>query len=289
MSFFVEKLRSFIDSKEKPLSLVGPLLLMLAITLLWGFSKEVSPILPAAGLVGLAFTWLGRSSGLWVAQTIIVLAVVAAIWSDPFDIYWKMGFGLSLSLSLFITSLAQTELVDTATTIDSQLQVKASELTEALNSVAVLQSTLQDKEVYLSIARDEFLHLQKQQREWSNAVFEQKQKTAQVEELLEDQILEATESPEYRRLNGAYTQLKEQFKEKDKVLTETRKELFLTQEQAGALSKELDEFKLYGVPSEIAQLQRHVAETEQQSLEEIERLRAEIQALEAIIESGKRS
>lgn len=283
----MEKLRSFVDRKENPLAISGPLFLVVALALLWGLSKEVSVILPAAGLVGLAFTWMGRSTGLWVAQTLILLTLIFSLWTNPLDYYWQMVFALSMSISLFITSLTQRDVVEYATSAEKLLAEKTAELTATLSVVSALQETLINKEAYLTIARDEFLHMQRQHREWSDAVFEEKRKVARVEELLEEQIIEIVDSPEYRRLNGAYTQLKEQFKEKDSVLIETRKELFHTQEQANSLAKELDEFKLYGVPSEIAQLQQHCAQIEQNYQSEAARLRAEIQALESVVEQWK--
>lgn len=279
----MEKVRSFVDSKENPLALAGPFFLAIAVTFLWFFSKEVSSILPAAGLIGLTLTWFGRTTGLWLAQGVVFSALAASLWSDPLDFYWQSGFAFSMSVSLFITSLAQTETIDKTLSVEKELQEKLAALAEVQTSLAVTQDTLQEKEAFLSIARDEFLLLQKKQREWSDAVFEEKRKLAKVEELLEEQIIEIVDSPEYRRLNGAYLQLKEQFKEKDQVLVQTRKELFQTQEQVNALTKELDEFKLYGVPSEIAVLQKHCAEAEQEYRDEIERLRAEIRALEELV------
>jgi hypothetical protein len=279
----VEKLRAFVASKENPLSLVGPMLFAAAVAALWGLAKEVSPLLPAAGLIGLAFTWQGSKTSLWIAQGILVLSLAVSLWINPFDFYWQAAFALSLSLSLLITSLAQAEAIDGTVSSETTLQGLTSALEAAQQQATALQERLDDKDTFLCIARDELLHLQQQQRDWSNAVFEQKQKTARQEEALEEQVLGVIDSPEYRRLNGAYTQLKEQFKDKDLILTETRRDLFKAQESAAALSKELDEFKLYGVPSEIAQLQQHCVETEREAQEEIARLRAELKLLEQVV------
>lgn len=278
----MEKLRAFVASKENPLSLVGPLFFATALVLLWALSKEVSPLLPAAGLIGLALTWQGGKMSLWLAQSVLLLSLAVSLWINPLDFYWQAAFTLSLSLSLLITSLAQAAAIDTTRSSEATAEELSASLAAAQVQIEMLQSRLIDKDAFLTIARDELLHLQKQQRDWSNAVFEQKQKSARMEEVVEEQILDVIDSPEYRRLNGAYTQLKEQFKDKDLILTETRRDLFKAQENAAALSKELDEFRLYGVPSEIAQLQQHCVETEREAQEEIERLRAEITLLEGL-------
>ena len=283
----MEKLRTFVSSKENPLSVIGPILVVAAITILWSVTKAVSPLLPAAGLIGLLFSWSGSHKGLWISQGLILLALAASIWMMPIDFYWQSTFALSLSLSLLVTYLSQSTVVEASSSKESVLQELSATLESTQQQVVALQGLLNDKDVFLGIARDELLHLQKQQRDWSNAVFQQKQKTAQLEETLEDQILDMIDSPEYRRLNGAYTQLKEQFKEKDRTLVDTRKELFHAQESTMALSQELDEFKLYGVPSEIAQLERHCVETEREAQEEIERLRAEIKHLEKLVSTEK--
>jgi len=283
IGLFVEKLRSFVESKSNPLALIGPLLMALAMTLLWGFSKEVSLVLPAAGLVGLAVSWKGGRTALWISQGVVFVALIAAILIDPFDFYWQAGFALSLSLSLLITSLAQMDVVENVSSTEILLEERAQDIAVANSTLLTLQGQLREKATYLSIARNEFLHLQQQQRSWSDAVFEEKRKAAKIQEFVEDQVLEVVDSPEYRRLNGAYTQLKDQFKEKDSTLTNTRRELFLEQERANALSKELDEFKLYGVPSEIANLQAHCAEIESHYSDKIARLQSEIQALESLV------
>jgi hypothetical protein len=283
IGLFVEKLRTFVESKQNPLALTGPLLLALALTLLWGLSKEVFWALPTAGLVGLAFTWVGGRVLFWISQGLVLAALLATLFLDPFDFYWQMGFAASLSLSLVVTALSQNDVVTNATSMQSVLQEQSEDIEKANAILISLQLQLQEKEAYLSIARDEFLHLQQQQKSWSDAVFEERRIAAKALEKLEDQVLEAVDSPEYRRLNGAYTQLKDQFKEKDATLTTTRKDLFLEQERANALSKELEEYKLYGVPSEIATLQNHCAEIEAHYSEKITRLKMEIQALEAIV------
>lgn len=53
-------------------------------------------------------------------------------------------------------------------------------------------------------------------------------------------------APEHRRIQGMYNQLRAQFDEKNKLLAETRKELFQAQESALVLQKTLDEYSLTG-------------------------------------------
>ncbi len=100
---------------------------------------------------------------------------------------------------------------------------------------------------------------------------------------MEDQILDIIDSPEYRRLNGIYLQLKAQFKEKDQTLIETRKALFLAEEQVASLNKELEEINHLGIPDEVARLQKHCALIQNEYEGEITALKEEIKALEALV------
>ncbi len=278
----MQKIRSLVESKVNPLALVGPLYLTVSITILWVLSKDLFSLLPVAGLLGLVLTWLAGRTGLWVALSGILLSLIASIWLEPLDSYWQVGFSFSMMLSLIITSLSQSEVVDSATRTESLLQEHVRELTEANQSLVLVKAALQEKDAYLAIARDEFLNLQQQQRQWSDDVFEERRKNFKTQELLEDQVLDVIDSSEYRRLNGFFLQLKEQFKEKDLTLAETRKNLFQAQEEVNLLKREIEEHKIYGVPTEIARLEAHCIKLEQHYSEEVARLETEVEMLEEL-------
>lgn len=279
----MQKIRSLVESKVNPLALLGPLYLALSIALLWVLSKDLTSLLPISGLIGLAVTWVGGRTGLWVALSGVLLSLIASIWMEPLDSYWQTGFAFSMMLSLIVTSLNQAETVDKITLTEKLLQERSAEHTQINLALALAQSSLQEKEAYLAIARDEFLNLQQQQRQWSDAVFEERRKHFKTQEFLEDQVVDIMDSSEYRRLNGFYLQLKEQFKEKDQILAETRKNLFGAQEEVHLLMKELEEHRVYGVPTEIARLEQHCVKLEQHYSQEISRLQAEVEALEELI------
>lgn len=84
---------------------------------------------------------------------------------------------------------------------------------------------------------------------------------------------------EHRRLQGMYNQLREQFDEKNALLTSTRKELFQVQEQAQLFSKQLHEYHLTG--EGIPQLTTEIAHL----LAQQESARSEITRLEELISS----
>jgi len=278
----VQKIRSLVESKVNPLALVGPLYLTLSFILLWVFSKDLLALLPVSGLVGLAVAWVGGRTGLWIALSAVLLSLIASIWIDPLDSYWQVGFAFSMMLSLIVTSLNQSVTLDQADFIEKTLQEQLLELTQTNAALAVATESLREKETYLVIAREEFLNLQSQQRQWSDAVFAERRKVYKVQEQLEDQVVDAIDTSEYRRLNGFYSQLKEQFKEKDKILAETRKNLFSAQEEVHLLMKEVEEHKLFGVPTEVARLEEHCIKLEQHYGEELTRLEAEVAALESL-------
>lgn len=84
---------------------------------------------------------------------------------------------------------------------------------------------------------------------------------------------------EFRRLSGQHKQLREQFADKSLVLDQTRKELFLAQEKASSLEKELAELD-FKEPPALPELSHAFEELSQKHAQALE----EILALEIILE-----
>lgn len=118
------------------------------------------------------------------------------------------------------------------------------------------------------------------------AVIEQLQ---QIKTKMEESADTTLNDKNYRRLEGLYQQLRQQFSEKSEVLSATRKELFTTQEKLSALEKEMEEAKLYEDSETSASLHRLIAAaeselalSEQQHGIEINRLHEVIDSLMAV-------
>lgn len=81
-------------------------------------------------------------------------------------------------------------------------------------------------------------------------LLEQLQTLRNQNEQLTNTLIDAPQdiekSREIRRLEGLYQQLRTQFSDKSKILDDTRRNLFHTQEELSALQKDLKEIELYG-------------------------------------------
>lgn len=90
---------------------------------------------------------------------------------------------------------------------------------------------------------------------------------------------------ELRRLQGFHLQLKEQFAEKSKILDETRRELFLVQEQLNVALLEIKEKDLTSAQITLDEHIEHLTKAESAWKRDVEETNEEIQRLYAIIES----
>ncbi len=121
-----------------------------------------------------------KNYGFWISQLLIVAALITSLFLDPLDMYWQIGFASSLSLSIATLFLTRLEALDDDIAIVNEFSSEAKQIDEILKKTNALQAVIEDKNVYLAIAREELLHLQSQQKNWAEAVFAEKRKFAQL-------------------------------------------------------------------------------------------------------------
>lgn len=101
-----------------------------------------------------------------------------------------------------------------------------------------------------------------------------------------EELLVTEDSPrELRRLEGFYRQLRDQFEEKSRVLSEARRELFQTQEKLNALERENSERELTN--SHITQEEHiyHLTKIEDEFKQELEASHQEVKSLYQLVDS----
>ncbi len=102
-----------------------------------------------------------------------------------------------------------------------------------------------------------------------------------------ESILETSEFKElhfnYKKVEGKYNQLKEQFEQKSEVLNETRRQLFRAEEKVMQLKLDYDEESLYQLNESDASMEQHILNIWNESQDKIQELNEEIKALQSII------
>lgn len=89
----------------------------------------------------------------------------------------------------------------------------------------------------------------------------------------------------YKKVEGKYNQLKEQFEQKSEVLNETRRQLFRAEEKFMQLKLDYDEESIYQLTESTASMEQHILNIWNESHEKIQELNQEINALQSIITS----
>lgn len=154
-------------------------------------------------------------------------------------------------------------------------QQKNLQIEEHVNSIQNLQSqnTIHQQEILQYRQKSEALLsvCEKKEASLAEQIIVYETKCAQAEttiKQLESELAEIqrpitiVDDREVRKVEGLYFQLKEQFDEKDKILEDTRRQLFLNQEELARCRKELDALLLYGAGDETQiKLDSHVLKT----------------------------
>jgi len=91
--------------------------------------------------------------------------------------------------------------------------------------------------------------------------------------------------PEFRRMEGMYKQLREQFDEKSKTLDDTRRDLFLAQEKVALLEKEREETERQENAMPAIEWENEMSRIEKQFADEKALYQQEIDQLYALVDS----
>ena len=87
----------------------------------------------------------------------------------------------------------------------------------------------------------------------------------------------------FKKIEGKYNQLREQFEQKSEVLNETRRELFKTEERLLELKLQYDESEIYHLSETASLMQKHICQVTQDSDEKIQELQLEVNALQDVV------
>jgi hypothetical protein len=162
----------------------------------------------------------------------------------------------------------------------------ASALIEAENSSASLKTELAEK------IKNETEAIQEKEQQVL-ALKEAENKLVKLEAAVNEKKTEEITVPEneitkdlifnFKKIEGKYNQLREQFELKSEVLNETRRALFNAEERLMQLKLDQDEKEVYDLNETASLIQEHTLEAIQYSNEKIQGLQAEVDALQNLL------
>jgi uncharacterized coiled-coil protein SlyX len=264
--------------------LLGPVLTLLPLILVSVHSGKESLILVLISLASLFLSWAFSRLGLLIGAFLLTLSFVVL----PFHFEYPFLLLGALITGLFITALSIDELKgggdlkksDGEYTINEQnpvpfqqvLEEKRQEEAQALSFKKLLALTrvqlqkeqaekaqLQDKVTQLEAQllqqdqaspdlTDELQEKKEKIEQMQLKLNELKEKVKAFEEITDEDVQEVVQ---LRRKAARYDQLKDQFEEKNLILSQLRKELFASSLELESLKREEDEAALSSTENEV--------------------------------------
>lgn len=305
---------------------LGPVALAMTFLIAFTSVHTTFLVIPMIALVGVFLTHMWAWRGFLVATGALAVACVVMMIMLPQALWvWNVVLACACVCSLVVTRLGFDECEaltsgrlqegarDREGLRDAKVALTRAEEThrasvEALEaSIATLQTeivqrneALAAKEHLLGLARDDVSVIDAERQRLMKVVVtsqgemhglqQQVVGLQETERLLRDEnlrLVEEVESgAETRRVQGLYKQLKEQFDEKSRILDETRRELFVSQEKVSTAQHEL-EFQRLSANREheafcneiVAEAAREIDSIESELREEIAHLQSFVNAL----------
>lgn len=255
---------------------LGPLLIILTLFLSLLRSSADAYFLPLIALVGTPIACLWPKRGLWIAQSLLLLTVIAGYPLLPYgERLWYLGLALSISIGFLIGHIASQEVstwlkrlkslghtraldlfglhkkletlkehVDTLTTRCEALQSKAKPLEDLESKVRTLQSCLLDERLRTKKLTQTLKTKRDQLNQSRCDAFQQKLTQTTV---------------------GQIRHLRDQFLAKDAILNQTRQQLWQLESSLLALQNERQEEALTPDPA----YDQLITENETSELEEL--------------------
>ena len=197
----------------------------------------------------------------------IPLQLIVGISQIAFDgiaIHEQLTFSTSFIIGLSVTYLGTGSRKKTFDKIQEQISFRqlyeeqnyrANELSKQIQSVLVENMKKEDEKIKLLSQVQTLEHeLDLSHNETIRAIIQECEKASRGQQRLQDEIIENSfdsllqtnnTDTSLQPFEAKYLQLRSQFEEKTRILDETRKELFETNERAELLQRKLDEYLMH--------------------------------------------
>lgn len=272
-------------------ALVGPFICLFSLFVLSINTSQVPILLSLSLFIGMPVCWKWNLWG-WGAMSAFLLAGMAYIYPNiPLETrFWFIGMGASIILSLLITALSFKEVevliesigLESRSRLDNLWKLDEKKKAVEVNSVKKeeqireLQIKVRSFQKLVDLSTEGIL----QTRSNDEKTFEELRQVKEQNALLQQRLEKVIQDPP---MEAKWRQLREQFKEKSRILSETRKELFLSNEKFLLLQREYDELRHYSLGEVEEALVKHLLRIVKEKDEEEEIHQQEIDALQAIV------
>lgn len=272
-------------------ALVGPLICSMAFLVIFLNGSSTPFFLPLALTAGIPICWRFKLWGFLACSLFIFGNFYLYYGTIPLEErFWDLGMGAAVLLSLLITTLAYEEvevlveslIVESNSRLENLWKVDAKqkctevELNKKKEEIKELQIKVRSFQKLIDMSTDELVEAKTNMNRALQELYQVRTAKAHLQESL---VKTSSEPPAEAKLN----QLRQQFEEKQKVLDNTRRDLFLTKEKLYRLQKEHEELKIYGSNEMEQLLERHLIQmANEQEKEERER-DAELMTLEHMV------
>ena len=273
-------------------AIVGPLICLFSLFVVAVKNSQVPFYLPLSLLIGMPVCWRWRLWG-WGGMTLFLLGCLTYEYHQiPLeDRFWLIGISFSSSLALLITALSFEEVetqieslwvesrsrLENLWKVDERKQAIEEELAASKDEVKNLKFKVRSFQKLVDLSTEE-MHAARVNYERSINELEQlKDENAKLMDLLE----KVENDPP---MEAKYRQLREQFRQKSQVLTETRRELFLANEKISRMQREFDEEKWYSIGEVEESLEKHILALSKENEAQEKEHQREVEALQSLID-----
>jgi|GEM_PF-1605370 len=261
---------------------IGPLMLVLTSLVCLIKGEHHDWLLISLALVGLPLCWRWKMSGLFGAVTILLLYLVAT-YSDVAigNRFWHVGTTMAAALGLVVTTLSfeEVEALIGKLRVESESRLKnlwsidekfkaaqkawqeeredlSQRLQESLQELREKEARIGTFGRVLGVVRQDLDASQRKHERLLTELFEARTQASRLSQELDKEAVFGRDR-EICRIEGMYRQLRHQFEEKTKVLADTRKQLFYSQEKCLVYEKEKEEESLTSLGELELELQRY--------------------------------
>lgn len=273
-------------------ALVGPFLCLFSLFVISVKQTSVPFFLPFSLLIGFPVCWYLRLWG-WAASALIIFGWLLFEYpSIPIDDrFWVSGVSVSNILALLVSSLSFEE-------IESVIELIGLESQSRLENLWKVDEKKQTLEKELSCYKEEVGSLQIKLRSFqklidhsTDEIHEARVRCDNLLQELQDVkeenaklISERAKISNDPSVEAKYRQLRRQFDEKSRVLGQTRRELFLSNEKLSRLQREFDEERWYSLREMEKSLEQHILEVSKEKEHIERRSEKEVDALERLLD-----
>lgn len=274
-------------------ALIGPFLCLFSLFVISIKQQNVPFFLSFSLVVGLPVCWYFRLRG-WVGCALMIFGwLLLEYQSLPIDErFWLTGITISNILALLVSSLSFEEMEFVIETIgvesrsrlenlwkvDEKKQALESELSRYKEEVRSLQIKTRSFQKLIDHSSDEIHDARARYDHLVQEMRDLKEENTRL-------AAELTKTADAPPAEAKYRQLREQFEEKSKVLDQTRRELFLSNEKLAFLQREFDEERWYALGEAEESLQQHLLVVSKENEEAERRREKEVEALHRLLDS----